>query len=172
MYYVLYALYVLYVPYVVYAMYVLYILYELYVLHDYYVCATCVVCAAFGVCVVRDVCIVYVVCVVCAAWCNALHGATCATCVVCAVCAVLVVCDVCFCTLYVSYALHDVKSAGMFVLFCADPQETAVKASEILRNERAVLTEVLDNNRCLLEFMNLMDSHKGVTPAPPPGATP
>lgn len=40
-------------------------------------------------------------------------------------------------------------------------QDIAIKASEILRNERAVLTEVLDNNRCLLEFMNLMDSHKG-----------
>lgn len=39
-------------------------------------------------------------------------------------------------------------------------KELAIKASEILRNERAVLHEVLDNNRCLLEFMNLMDSHK------------
>ncbi|CAM9613978.1 unnamed protein product [Ascophyllum nodosum] len=42
-------------------------------------------------------------------------------------------------------------------------KELALKASEILSNERAVLIEVLDNNRCLLEFMNLMDSHKGGT---------
>eukprot|EP00752_Nemacystus_decipiens_P008191 g7327.t1 len=42
-------------------------------------------------------------------------------------------------------------------------QNTALAASEILRNERKVLTEVLDNNRCLLEFMDLMDSHKKVS---------
>lgn len=42
-------------------------------------------------------------------------------------------------------------------------QKTALAASEILRNERAVLTEVLDNNRCLLEFMDMMDSHKKVS---------
>ncbi|CAM9575431.1 unnamed protein product [Ectocarpus sp. 4 AP-2014] len=43
-------------------------------------------------------------------------------------------------------------------------QKTALAASEILRNESAVLTEVLDNNRCLLEFMDMMDSHKKVSP--------
>lgn len=46
-------------------------------------------------------------------------------------------------------------------------QGLALKASEILRNERAVLTEVLDNNRCLLEFMNLMESHKDKKDTPP-----
>jgi len=46
----------------------------------------------------------------------------------------------------------------------ASPQKTALAASEILRNERKVLTEVIDNNRCLLEFMEMMDSHKEVVP--------
>ncbi|CAM9758704.1 unnamed protein product [Pylaiella littoralis] len=43
-------------------------------------------------------------------------------------------------------------------------QETALLASDILRNERAVLTEVIDNKRCLMEFMDMMDSHKKVAP--------
>ena len=42
-------------------------------------------------------------------------------------------------------------------------QKTALAASEILRNESKVLTEVIDNNRCLLEFMDMMDSHKKVS---------
>lgn len=44
------------------------------------------------------------------------------------------------------------------------PQKTALAASEILRNESKVLTEVIDNNRCLLEFMEMMDSHKKEAP--------
>lgn len=73
------------------------------------------------------------------------------------------------CVPYVLYALLcavSIKFAACavcarYVLYL---QKTAIAASEILRNERAVLTEVLDNNRCLLEFMNLMDSHKDVKP--------
>ncbi|CAM9192254.1 unnamed protein product [Discosporangium mesarthrocarpum] len=39
-------------------------------------------------------------------------------------------------------------------------RELAIRAGEIKKHERAVLKEVLDNDRCLLEFMNLMDRHK------------
>jgi hypothetical protein len=35
----------------------------------------------------------------------------------------------------------------------------ARRAAEIRQHERLVLKEVLDNDRCLLEFMTLFDSH-------------
>lgn len=53
---------------------------------------------------------------------------------------------------------------GVSFFFCVPcAKTTALAASEILRNESKVLTEVIDNNRCLLEFMDMMDSHKKVS---------
>jgi hypothetical protein len=46
-----------------------------------------------------------------------------------------------------------------FVLLYCRIEVLARRAAEIRQHERLVLKEVLDNDRCLLEFMTLFDSH-------------